>query len=712
MSKRPAIALFAVCLLSAYAAAQSVKAAPAVGNAGGAARAVIGPYVNRVDSSSARIVWISERGTPPVRVFVDGGGQHLEVRSIPSEIASRSELLQTAKLDGLKPLTRYEYYIGSEEVPPRGTFLTAPAGQAPFRFAVYGDTRSYPDRHQVVTEAIAKENPAFVVCSGDLVADGDAWDQWKAQFFDPARSYLERATLWPVRGNHDGNGTLFASLFGLPETRLYYSFNFGNAHFVILDSQLEDKGHAMLRWLKRDLAERHAEWNFVFYHIPTFNVGGHTSDWGRDDYLPVFESAGVDFTLTGHSHLYERFLPIGPAGKKPVIHIVSAGGGAPPYEVRPSPILAGGIGRSELHYCVFEINGNRCDLAAKRPDGSVMDSLSLVKEGGVYQADVMAAAFETEKAKRLEFMFVRPTADLDAIPSPGQKVQVSVRADRFPENCTVTVRQAKEETNWEVEPQKVAAEENAFSFAARAPADFKLGGKGFEPPLRVALTVEDHGRAYSAEDVTIYFSQDSARKAVPIPSAVDIPYMPRRVTVDGDLSEWAGVKPLPLPFDKKETSSFRIGWREDGLYCAVSVKDATVKADPDAPWGSDTDGVDLFIEKDFARSRGMGENASEYVFSPAPESGPGPGHASVVYGRNRSKDSGVACAWRRSKEGYSLEFFVPAAALEPAKMQAGTMLGMNFILNDDKVAVERFFCDKKPENRRSPMRWGAVRLAK
>jgi predicted phosphodiesterase len=632
--------------------------------------------------------------------------------SVPSKIAGRNELLQAAKVDGLKPFTRYEYHIGAEEVPPGGAFLTAPDGPAPFRFVVYGDTRSYPDRHQVVCEAIAKEDPAFVVCTGDLVADGQVWDQWKPQFFDPARSYLEKATLWPVRGNHDGDGTLYCNLFDLPEAKLYYSFNFGNAHFVVLDTELQGKERAMLRWLKQDLAKNRAEWTFIFYHVPTFNVGGHTSDWGRNDYLPIFESSGVDFVVTGHSHLYERFLPIGPAGKKPIIHIVSGGGGAPPYEVRPSPILAGGIGRSELHYCVFDLNGDHCDMVAKRPDGSVMDRLSLEKAGGLYQPDIMAAAFDTEMAKKIEFMFVHTMADLDAIPAPGQKAQVTIRADRFPPGCSVTVRQAKDEKRWEVEPQKATAEGSGFLFEARAPADFKLGAKGFEPPLRVALTVEDHGRTYSANDVAVDFSQDTLRKAVPVPEAVDIRYMPRQVNVDGDLSEWAGIKPMPLPFDKKETSSLRFGWREDGLYCAVAVKDATVKADPDAPWGSDADSVDLCIEKDFARSRAMGENASEYVFSPAPESGPGPGHVSVIYDRNRSRGSGITCAWRPTDRGYALEFFIPAAALQPAKMQAGTVLGMNFILSDDRVAVERFFCDKKPENRKSPLRWGAVRLAK
>ena len=613
---------------------------------------IMGPYVNGVDASSARIVWVSQAGIPPVRVRVDGGDRHFEAVSVPSRIAGRDEVLHTATLSGLAAFTRYAYHIGSEEVPPGGAFVTAPNGKAPFKFVVYGDARTNSDLHRTVSRAIASEDPAFVVCTGDLVTDGDVWDQWKPEFFAPARAYLERATLWPVRGNHDGDGRFYCSLFDLPGKKLYYSFDFGNAHFVVLDTELNDKGHAMRDWLKQDLASSHAEWTFVFYHIPTFNVGGHTSTWGRRDYLPVLESGGVDFVIAGHSHLYERFVPIGPSGRKPIIHIVSAGGGAPLYEVRPSPILTGGIGTAELHYCVFEIDGSRCDMTARRPDRSVLDRLSLVKKDGAYQDEVMATAVPTEKAEKMEFMFVHPKVEFASIPGPGRKVRVSIIADRFPDGCSVTVRQAKDEKAWQVEPQKVTAQDGGFPFEVRAPATFRASPKGFTPGLRLALTVEDGGRTYAADNVEVGISDDTLRKAVAAPVPVPIPYSTVKVTVDGDLSEWAGAVPMPRPFDKQQTSSFRFGWREEGLYGAVAAKDNSIKVDPAAPWAAD--GVDLFIEKDFARSIGRSANSAEYAFSPAPESGPGAGHVVVAYDRDRSRSVAITCAWRPTAGGRCL----------------------------------------------------------
>ena len=157
----------------------------------------------------------------------------------------------------------------------------------------------------------------------------------------------------------------------------------------------------MLQWLQQDLAENDAEWTFVFYHEPTFNIGGHGSTWGQEDVLPILEQHGVDFVIAGHSHLYERLLPIGPPGKKPIIHVVTAGGGAPLHSPVASPILVGGIGTAEHHFCLFDVASGRCEMTVKRPDGSILDHLLLVKENGAYQEDIMSAAVGTREAQEV-----------------------------------------------------------------------------------------------------------------------------------------------------------------------------------------------------------------------------------------------------------------------------------------------------------------------
>ncbi|MHC4479706.1 MAG: purple acid phosphatase family protein, partial [Planctomycetota bacterium] len=269
---------------------------------------VFGPYVNNVDSSSARILWISPAGASPLTVRVRGAGGSLEAEPTTSHLSERQEVVQIAALAGLQAGTRYEYVVGDGPGAVRGSFQTAPQEARPFRFIAYGDTRTNPARHAVVSGAIAREEPAFVLCSGDLVASGENWSDWQAQFFEPAEPFLRQAALWPARGNHEGDAVYYRQLFDLPGNELYYSFDFADAHFVVLDSENEEAQAAMLAWLEDDLARSAARWTFVMYHRPTFNVGGHASTWGQEDVLPLLERHGADFVITGHSHLYERFV--------------------------------------------------------------------------------------------------------------------------------------------------------------------------------------------------------------------------------------------------------------------------------------------------------------------------------------------------------------------------------------------------------------------
>ncbi|MEK7767643.1 MAG: metallophosphoesterase, partial [bacterium] len=314
--------------------------------------------------------------------------------------------------------------------------------RGPFRFIVYGDTRSYPDRHAAVANAMAKEQGVlFVGLSGDLVADGDEWDQWPEQFFGPAKAFLAQTAFWPVRGNHEGSAKLYRALFDLPGNEQWYSFDCGNVHVIGLDSEVEDGAEraAQLVWLREDLAaSRGAEWRLVIYHQPTFNIGGHASDWGASDLQPILEEYEVEIAITGHSHLYERFVPIGRPGKRPTIHVVSGGGGANTYEVRPSPLLEGGIGHSVLHYCVFDVEGSRLVMTVKHPDGKVLDRMELVKTGGRYQPEVMAKAVDSFRARVLAGSLGGLEAEFATAPAPGRWSEVRIRTGNLPADAKVS----------------------------------------------------------------------------------------------------------------------------------------------------------------------------------------------------------------------------------------------------------------------------------
>jgi hypothetical protein len=155
--------------------------------------------------------------------------------------------------------------------------------------------------------------------------------QYTEALFDVYRDILRNTVLWPVPGNHEFGASdspsqsgPYYDAFTLPTageaggagsgTEAYYAFDYGNVHFVCLDSYDSDTNPAgaMMTWLSNDLAANDQPWIVAFFHHPPYTKGSHDSDSEgglidmRTDALPILEQHGVDLVLSGHSHAYER----------------------------------------------------------------------------------------------------------------------------------------------------------------------------------------------------------------------------------------------------------------------------------------------------------------------------------------------------------------------------------------------------------------------
>jgi hypothetical protein len=142
---------------------------------------------------------------------------------------------------------------------------------------------------------------------------------------------LRQSVLWPTLGNHDGEtansstGTgPYYNIFTLPKqgeaggfasgTEAYFSFDYGNIHFVNLESFETNRAvnGPMMTWLQNDLASTAQKWIIAYWHHPPYSKGSHDSDVDiesiemRENALPILEAYGVDLVLAGHSHSYER----------------------------------------------------------------------------------------------------------------------------------------------------------------------------------------------------------------------------------------------------------------------------------------------------------------------------------------------------------------------------------------------------------------------
>lgn len=183
-----------------------------------------GPFVVNVGPKSATVVWVLEAGA-------------VSLGTEPGKADKTVPVLRAEKVTytGLQPATTYYYdALGRDE--GRGSFKTAPAGTADFQFLVYGDTRTRHDVHRRVMAAIMKHGvPDFALHSGDLVADGADSSLWPI-FFDIERELLSKAAFFPALGNHERKNRPYYDFFD--KTTPYYSFDWGQAHFAVLNSDI------------------------------------------------------------------------------------------------------------------------------------------------------------------------------------------------------------------------------------------------------------------------------------------------------------------------------------------------------------------------------------------------------------------------------------------------------------------------------------------
>ena len=135
-------------------------------------------------------------------------------------------------------------------------------------YIILGDSRDGYETFGTIIQQVNALKPAFVIDNGDLVYSGKP-NQYR--IFDQMVSGIS-STVLTTLGNHDirGNGReTYQRLYG-PE---YYSFDFGNSHFVFLDSS---RGYAETQaisdgqyaWLERDLQKAQGKRIFVISHVP------------------------------------------------------------------------------------------------------------------------------------------------------------------------------------------------------------------------------------------------------------------------------------------------------------------------------------------------------------------------------------------------------------------------------------------------------------
>jgi hypothetical protein len=299
-----------------------------------AADIVRGPYLQNATPNDVTIKW---------RTDVNETSKVWYGTSLPTlnqtVTDSNLETDHTIRISGLPSASKYFYQVGAvNDVVLAGGdanhyFVTSPpAGSTdPIRIWVLGDSGTADDNSRAVRDAYlelaATDREADIwLMLGDNAYIGGSDTEYQNAVFNTYPEILRNKPLWSTRGNHEMSETVYYGIFDLPAngeggglasgTEHYYSFDYGNVHFICLNSEesalSSDPNSAMYQWLEQDLAGTLQDWIIAYWHHPPYSKGSHNSDFEaklvymRENALPILEAGGVDLVLTGHSHSYER----------------------------------------------------------------------------------------------------------------------------------------------------------------------------------------------------------------------------------------------------------------------------------------------------------------------------------------------------------------------------------------------------------------------
>jgi hypothetical protein len=207
-----------------------------------------------------------------------------------------------------------------------------------------GDIAECDAQGDEATARLLNANPkATIAALGDL-AYPHGRDKDFARCFDPSWGQF-KDRIRPATGNHDhatedarGYANYFGSRGG-PVDRYYYSYELGDWHVAVLDSDCWRVGGCgpndpQATWLRRDLRDHPARCTVAYWHRPPFSSGRYGDPKNTDRVRPLWRVAveeGVDIVLTAHEHSYERFVPMDPDGGRDDegtrLFVVGTGGG-------------------------------------------------------------------------------------------------------------------------------------------------------------------------------------------------------------------------------------------------------------------------------------------------------------------------------------------------------------------------------------------------
>ena len=180
--------------------------------------------------------------------------------------------------------------------------------------------------------------PDAVVALGDLQYDEGQFDEFQRSWAPSWGRFDD--IIAPVPGNHEYGTEAAGGYQRYFDTGPYYVREIGAWRFYLLDSNCDQIDCAQeATWLADDLAANPSACAAVAMHHPRWSSSAeHGSQEQVDGLWAAAVDGGVDLSLAGHDHDYERFAPIDAAGNvtgtdQGTTHFVVGTGGRSLYEI-------------------------------------------------------------------------------------------------------------------------------------------------------------------------------------------------------------------------------------------------------------------------------------------------------------------------------------------------------------------------------------------
>ena len=327
----------------------------------------------------------------------------------------KTTYVHTVILQNLQPGTEYEYRLGHENRRSQWYRLNTAQVHNNYKALIFPDSQSakYKVWEDVAMPAWQRNRDArFFITMGDLVDNGEHAYQWN-EWFTRIGPMSTRIPAAPVLGNHETYTMdwkvrvpqAYLHYFQLPEgapeayKNQFYSFDYGDVHYVVLNTQMREMKdfypnllQDQLAWFKADMEKSKKKWNVVLMHKDVLRYGFLTRKTPREEgfseegkvLMPLFDKYKVDVVLTAHLHTYRNrghIYDFKRDTKGPLYILTGVAGDVryPNLWKRHSLDVAIAPQPETNNYMVLEASADRLRFSCYLPDGTKIDEAEVKK---------------------------------------------------------------------------------------------------------------------------------------------------------------------------------------------------------------------------------------------------------------------------------------------------------------------------------------------